>query len=312
MTVCIAAIYDRSCIVGASDRMLTSGDVQFEPETPKQYGLTHSIMLLVAGDMSINAEVAQATRQRVRQRIDADPDTWVSVASVVEDYTQSYAEARNRRAVRALLTPLGLHLESFRDLIASSQSTVVSDLAREFLNYRVPTIGGIVAGIDNSGPHIYAGSDGRLNCEDAVGFAAIGAGSWHASSQLMFARYTNTAAAAKALYLVYAAKKRAETAPGVGEATDMFHMGPDLGTSVPISPNYVNDLDSMYQQNVKEIGNIYARTERTVDEYINAMAQRARDSARPADQAGPSNAGEPLPPGATRPLDSGETPATGE
>src|SRR6185503_18005785 len=102
-----------------------------------------------------------------------------------------------------------------------------------------PDTGLIIAGIDGGGAHLYAGQEGKFSCEDAVGFAAIGAGSWHAQSQFMFARYTRSMPAAKALYLVFAAKKRAETAPGVGPETDMFIIGPQPGTYQEVQRKFI-------------------------------------------------------------------------
>lgn len=55
MTVCVAAISQSSTgtglmITGASDRMLTAGDIEFEPEQSKIQPLTNSIALMLAGD----------------------------------------------------------------------------------------------------------------------------------------------------------------------------------------------------------------------------------------------------------------------
>ena len=62
MTVCIAAICNNSVIFGASDRMLTAGDIQFEPQLQKNYLLTSKIVIQVAGDASVQAEVVQLVR----------------------------------------------------------------------------------------------------------------------------------------------------------------------------------------------------------------------------------------------------------
>lgn len=57
MTVCVAAICDSKTILGASDRMLTAGNVQFQPPSSKIYPITASIAIMVAGDMSLQAEI---------------------------------------------------------------------------------------------------------------------------------------------------------------------------------------------------------------------------------------------------------------
>jgi len=145
----------------------------------------------------------------------------------------------------------------------------------------MPEIGTIISGIDDEGAHLYSGENGNMMCDDAVGFAAIGAGHWHAQSQFMFARYVRSASAAKALYLVYAAKKRAETAPGVGQETDMFVMGPQPGTYDVIRRPIIDDVAKIYNNNLRQSKRIYEKTEKQVNEYIEKLATKP---ARPEEQ----------------------------
>ena len=44
------------------------------------------------------------------------------------------------------------------------------------------------------------------------------------------------------------AKKRAEVAPGVGVATDMFWIGPAVGTSFPVGDHVVGKLGEIYDK----------------------------------------------------------------
>jgi hypothetical protein len=59
MTVCIGAICDTGMIVGATDTMLTVGDVEFEPQwaaeprVGKVFTITNSIVAMAAGAMGI-------------------------------------------------------------------------------------------------------------------------------------------------------------------------------------------------------------------------------------------------------------------
>jgi hypothetical protein len=48
------------------------------------------------------------------------------------------------------------------------------------------------------------------------------------------------------MYQTFAAKKRAEIAPGVGQATDMFAVGPTLGAVSAIEPVVIDTLGAMY------------------------------------------------------------------
>jgi hypothetical protein len=53
----------------------------------------------------------------------------------------------------------------------------------------MPGIEAIITGIDLGGPHIYVSDGIEIRCSDSSGFAAVGSGAWHASSQFMLARH---------------------------------------------------------------------------------------------------------------------------
>jgi hypothetical protein len=66
VTVCVAAMGQfpldaqltlGPLVVGASDRMITAGDVQFEPQQTKIAQLTSSLALMVAGDTDLQTEI---------------------------------------------------------------------------------------------------------------------------------------------------------------------------------------------------------------------------------------------------------------
>ena len=75
MTVSAAAICrdgDESVLVGLSDRMITSGDVEFESGTSKLFGFdTNWVMGFAAGNTDTNLEIANGlapgSRHGVRQ-----------------------------------------------------------------------------------------------------------------------------------------------------------------------------------------------------------------------------------------------------
>jgi hypothetical protein len=81
----------------------------------------------------------------------------------------------------------------------------------------------IVAELDEEGRGgIYLIEDpGDCVLCDAEGFVTTGMGSEHATSVFAEVGYTENMPWTEALLLVYLAKKRAESAPGVGEATDI-------------------------------------------------------------------------------------------
>ena len=68
MTICVALVCENGgTILGASDRMLTAGNVQFNPPASKTYAVTTSIAFMVAGDMSIQAEIIAEVREKISE-----------------------------------------------------------------------------------------------------------------------------------------------------------------------------------------------------------------------------------------------------
>jgi len=58
----------------------------------------------------------------------------------------------------------------------------------------------------------------------------------------MLAQYAPDMPASAAMMLVHLAKSRAEVAPGVGPDTDMFVIGPELGTYAAVPENVMTYL----------------------------------------------------------------------
>lgn len=248
MTVCIAAI-SQGAIIGVSDRMLTSGDIQFEPTaTPKALSVSNSIALMQAGDAAFNAEIIQVVSRIVVDRINKNPKKWIRVSEVSDLYIKCRGEAKRNRAEASLLNPLGLTYDNYRDEVHKFGEDNAQQLMRDLINFEVPHTAVIVTGIDEGGAHIYVITDGEVSCNDTVGFAAIGSGARHAESQFMLARHSASLPLVDTAVLAYIAKKRSEVAPGVGQATDMFSGGPALGTLASIIPDGIQGFDEIYRQ----------------------------------------------------------------
>src|ERR1700722_15759798 len=246
LTVCVAAICEDNIILGASDRMVTAGDVEFEPPQTKVTFLTSSIAVMIAGDASLQLEIMYEVRNEVQVRVEAAPSNWWQVKDVANLYFKHFKKAKRTRTESAILDPIGLDYDSFITRQQELSSELVDKLATEVLNFEMSEIGTIVTGVDPTGPHIYVVSNRGVACRDSVGFAAIGAGYWHANSQFMFAGHARSKPIPQTLLLAYAAKKRAEVAPGVGEATDMFWIGPAVGISFPVGDHVVGKLGEIY------------------------------------------------------------------
>lgn len=274
MTVCIAAICEMHVIMCAADRMLTTTDVEFEPSMPKIRPLTTSIIIMTAGDSAVHAELQQAVAEVVFKRINEEPDNWWSIRDVAALYAKAYTSAKLNRAEGAILAPLGLNRDTFIARQHLMASEVAVSITKEMLNIDIPYISAIVSGIDKTGAHIYIVRNEEVSCQDSVGFASIGIGSRHAESQFMFARHTRHSTAADTLLRVFSAKKRSEVAPGVGEDTDMYVIGPRIGTGVPLREEIVKDIDKIYQEFVDKEKEIQADAQESVSQYVAELERR--------------------------------------
>ena len=278
MTVCIAAIYDNASILGASDRMVTGGfgDIEFEPPAPKILNITNSIAVLTAGDQNIQMQVFQKAYRVVGEKIKAQPEKWLGVSDAAEIYSGCFYALRNKLIEDGVLLPYNLNYDSFISKQKEMNIDFVNRLTNKIDRFPREYIGDIetiLAGIDETGPHIYVVRNGIINCNDKLGFASIGIGSNHALSHFMFSSYSRIASEPKALLTIHQAKKKAEVSPGVGEQTDMCHMGPNPGSfkmiAEPIfTKPIVRDLDNFYKKYKKQIKLLDKKTEDKIKDYL--------------------------------------------
>lgn len=251
MTVCVVAKCG-SNIFGASDRMITAGDVQFEPPFPKVVQLTNSIALLMAGDASLNSEILARVRRAIAARLAENADDWLPVEDAAEFYSNGFNEVKSKRAESALLRPLGLTLETFFERIGDLDTEFVRNTIYEMQHQKMPAVEAIVTGIDDEGAHIFTVIGGEMRCDDSIGFAAIGGGARHAEAQFMLLPTFWTAHFSLAALMTYVAKRRAEIAPGVGTETDMFTIGPNPGSLAPLVPEALEELPRIYKRMLRD------------------------------------------------------------
>lgn len=272
MTVCIAVICGPNAILGMSDRMLTAGDVQFQPSTSKVWPITSSIVMMSSGDVGLQTEIYSAVLGVVNARIKAQPKDWWQVKEVADLYRKSYFDIKKRRAEQKILLPLGLDSESFLSKQPGMHSDLVSKIGMELVGYELPGVAALIAGNDPSPPgvdaHIFMIRDGELSCHDKVGFACVGVGAWHANSTLMLAGHTPDTPVNTALLNLYTAKKRAEVAPGVGGETDAFIVGPTLGGYSELRDDIRDAVFKAYETQTKSIVRAQKRAQESLDEYI--------------------------------------------
>jgi hypothetical protein len=222
MTVCIAAackwLYPDNtwgpAIVLVSDRMMTAGDIEYEPPRIKVCFFRPTVLILVAGELSAHTE----SLEMLTAAFAGAPASGWEIATA---YGRQVAEFRRRRAESIYLSPLGLTVDSFIQYQAQMSSSIAAEISFNLQNH-VLDADAIVAVVENNHAKLYhVDGSGFVSAHEDTGFLAIGIGYPHANSQFMSAGYANYWAFFPTLALSYAAKKRAEVAPGVGKATDI-------------------------------------------------------------------------------------------
>ena len=275
MTIYIAALCEGGIIFVAADRMKTAGDIQFEPHTLKIFGVSTSIVIMTAGDASFQRDIFNDVYNTVIERIKKDSKNWWRVKDVTELYVRFYNLARLKRAESAILAPIGLDHDSFITRQSEMSQVFVNSITKKMLHFEVPTVSAIITGVDTEGAHIYVVNDDVFSCWDTIGFASIGIGSRHAGSHFMYARHSPSSPLPEALLLTYYAKKWAEVAPGVGKETDMFMIGPQLGTLTEIVHEVKNKLEKEYQQIIKKEEKIHAEARKEVNRCVEEIQKTA-------------------------------------
>lgn len=244
MTVCIAAVCNLNIpgqlplVVCASDRMITINDIEYEPDQTKLYFLASQTVALFSGDMQLHAVIVPRVMHRISIVLAATKT--VRVEEIAEIYAEEFAIYRRDRASKRYLAPLKLTIDNFS---RTQPQDLAFDLANKLLNAEVAAEA-IIAGIDNTGAHIFKIHDpGIATCFDTPFFACSGIGETHASSQFMLAKFEKRWSLEKTLFLTYSAKRLAEAAAGVGKQTDMVIVRP--GIPEPIYALTKDDLDAL-------------------------------------------------------------------
>lgn len=321
LTVCIAAICENTKIFGASDRMMTSGDIEFEPDldvlppgnlakeiahmenfNEKIIPLTSAIVVLTAGDSGLQAEIVDEVRQIVWARNAKEPDNWWVVKDVVDVYEHCYNQAKAKRARAYAFTPFGLDENTFLSKQKDMHEAVVAEILERIKTFdaafsSMHSVETIITGMDQWAgfprPHIYQiiKSEGvdAITCCDSIGFSSIGSGSRHAESQFMLSGHSPYSAMAETLLLTYMAKKRSEVAPGVGKGTDMFAIGPTLSSFAMldrIKDFDMKAIDQIYKDVEKGQSSSFEKAKNKTKAYMKKMFEkREKAKAKPQQSA---------------------------
>lgn len=297
VTVCIAAICTMPLnfglgIIACSDRMITSGDIEFQPQQAKAYHflpMAPAALALIAGNVSPSIAICDATYRRLK----SNPVTKVRV--IADMYATEFANHQRELAQREVLDPYKLTHDKFLAKQLLLDPGFVHRIGNELVGVSVGTAT-IIAGVDDEGAHLYLVQDravltgstlpGTTQCENATGFVAIGGGSHHAYSQFSLANYDRNWPVSRALFLLYSAKRRAEVAPGVGEKADWFFItknGHDrLNTTI------IDELEKEYVLARKAEAETQSGIDARIEAFVQDIVKPAAPTTPPTQPPNPS------------------------
>lgn len=305
VTVCIAA-RSYSSVFLVSDRMITAGDIQFEPPVAKISFLTSSIAVMASGDSAFFAEILADVKNEVRARVKQEPSNWWLVRDIVDIYIKYRNVAKLKRSEAAILAPLGLDRNSWLTTQNVMDSALVSRIAYDLINFDIPSVSVIIAGVDKQDidkgddeptSHIYSIDNDYVSCDDTIGFRAIGSGARHAESQFMLAGYAWNSNPHMVATIAYRAKRDAEVAPGVGTATDMHMIGSGLGQSAEIRTDIQEKMEQEYQKMKAKNKELQEEFVRGVGQYVDNLPgpEFTAQADKPEIAEAPTESGPPKP-----------------
>jgi 20S proteasome alpha/beta subunit len=259
--------------ITASDRMISAGDVQYEPAQQKVAVITSRCLVLIAGDYSLHSQAIRDTMQQVQN------NATISPYNISLIYGRAIQTINVRHAEDLYLAPLGLNSDTFLAQQNDMSREFVSSITTQMQAYIGEDVEALVVGSDGANVQLYhIDHKGTSSNFDDVGFAAIGIGSSHARSTLMQSRYVNAALLGEALAATYRAKKGAEVAPGVGEYTDMHVVLRDR--LFPVWPNIFSRMDTLYDEYETQRQTLVAQNIRALEEAINEGGNKEQPEAR--------------------------------
>jgi len=301
VTVCVAAISENSGILAMADRMLTASIHQYQPARAKIVPVTASIIAMYAGDANFAIELIEAVKAEVKAGIDAKPTEWWGVQATAEVWQKVYLQRRRREAELAYLAPFDLTTDSFLARQQQLSQSFVNKLTGELAGYSLPDVEVIFAGLDSAGAHLYCADGADVNCYTARGWAAIGIGAFHARSEFINSRHLASDSWLRVIYTTYVAKKRAESAPGVGSETDSRIIWA-LGKSDQVRTEIMDTMQKAFADSEKKV----AKQRSAVEAKVKVGIEAITNPPQPPPEPTPAHQNAPIPP--TPPAPTGNIP----
>jgi 20S proteasome alpha/beta subunit len=206
-------------VVTASDRMFTDSGLQVQYESGQgKFGIFRNrVVILVADSIPVQSEIISRVGKLVQD------SQLATVRDIAECYAQQVVAFKRDEAERLYLSPYGMTMDHFSEVMKNSNSSLMQELAQNILDYTL-SVEAIVAGVSDLDEAYLYHIDGRgiITSHTDLGFVSIGSGHYHSNSYLTAHSYWNGWIYRNAIGAIYSAKKQAEAAPGVGKLTDML------------------------------------------------------------------------------------------
>jgi hypothetical protein len=297
MTVCIATIcHSGKDIIGLYDTMVTYGDIQYEAPQQKAIPICKSVLVLVAGDGDLQAEIINHLKLTVATHEVALPDDPLTTKQVADFYHDSYTAIWQQKVEKTILSKHRLTWETYLSRQREWSETFRDSLTREVSGFELPDIQAIIAGVDGAkkSAHLYLFDwnpkirDYDVVCRDSQGFVCIGSGGNLADAALIAYGYKTSSSFIDAFFLCHIAKRRAEYAPGVGKKTRVLHIVDEAASFLFKAPNaeYFHTLvNQHYETMINEQKASGAKARLALGEEVYKTLERIKEEIRPQAEA---------------------------
>jgi hypothetical protein len=173
----------------------------------------------------------------------------VGVDDAVMALAAAYQAVRQEKIEQMILRSIGLTWAHLHDRgVQILGEKLHMQVVQQIMNVNIQ-VELLVAGLEGNEARIgVVTHPGTTRWLDRPGFAAIGSGGMHANIALAASGQSPSAPLAECAYRVYEAKRKAETAPGVGASTDMLvlRVGSKPNPSRPVGTEAMKELDRLY------------------------------------------------------------------
>jgi 20S proteasome alpha/beta subunit len=213
---------------------------EFEHDVPKVTAISDKVVMLMAGDAVRGSRLVR----ELRRGIPAGPSTVEQIASVA---ALMYAQHRQQQLETELFIPRGITMQQYYGSMQQMLPQLVGAIDQYMVgfNYGAEFL---LAGVDDGGAHLFVlgNPGGSASDLEMVGFHAIGSGFLHALQSMIGFAHTPHRTVHETVFAVYASKRRAEVAPGVGKETDLLIIQPN--GMVHLAGPALAQLETLYQQ----------------------------------------------------------------